>query len=602
MARGKKAKKLASSSTTPKESASEDGTPVTPATPTEDTSSSVLAGISVTGVLMSKPTAKDVKIGGFSLSLHGKELFQDTLIEFTIGRRYGLIGSNGSGKSTFLKVLAAREVPIPENIDIYLLEQEYPPSELTAIEAVLEKVKKEIERLDELQAKLIEEDGPECEALETIFSRLEELEIPDAEARAGMLLHGLGFSKEMMSKKTKDLSGGWRMRVSLAQALFVKPTLLLLDEPTNHLDLEACVWLEDYLSTYEYCMVVVSHSQDFLNGVCTHIMHLTEKKGLTTYTGNYDSFIRTKQENEINQQKQYEKEQADIKHMKEFIASCGTFSNLVRQAKSRQKLIDKMVDNGLTEKVIRSQRWSFKFPDCEKLPPPVLAFTDVSFSYSGKLDEHTLYEHLDLGVDCDSRIALVGPNGAGKSTLLKLMVGELIPLDGTIRRHTHIRMERYWQHSNDILPLDISPLEFMMQTFPEKGSDIEKWRSVIGRFGITGQQQVQPIGILSDGLKSRVIFALMATRNPNILLLDEPTNHLDMECIDSLAEAINEYNGGVVLVSHDFRLIDQVAEEIWICDNKTVTKWKGSIREYKQSLVDKMVSEGYSFKARFGKH
>ena len=282
----------------------------------------------------------------------------------------------------------------------------------------------------------MEEDGPESELLQDIYARIESMDTSTFETRAAKLLHGLGFDKAFMEKKCKDLSGGWRMRVALAKALFIRPTLLLLDEPTNHLDLEACVWLENYLSTYDRCLVVVSHSQDFLNGVCTNIINITPKGKLVNYTGNYDMYVKTKAENEVNQMKKYQKEQDDIKHLKAFIASCGTYSNLVRQAKSKQKIIDKMEADGLTEAVEEPPQFNFKFSACEQLPPPIVSFEKVSFAYSGNMKD-ALYTHLNLGVDSDSRIALVGPNGAGKSTLLKLMMGELSPTEGTIRKHLH---------------------------------------------------------------------------------------------------------------------------------------------------------------------
>ena len=220
-----------------------------------------------TGVLISQPRALDVKIGGFTLAAYGKELIKDTQIEFTIGRRYGLIGSNGSGKSAFLKCLAEREVPIPNHIDIFLLEEEVAAEEKTPTEVVIHEVQEEMKRLEAESEKILEEEGPESELLQDIYNRLEGMDPSTFEVRAAKLLHGLGFGAEFMQKKTKDLSGGWRMRVALAKALFIKPTLLLLDEPTNHLDLEACVWLENYLATYDRCLVVISHSQDFLNGV-----------------------------------------------------------------------------------------------------------------------------------------------------------------------------------------------------------------------------------------------------------------------------------------------------------------------------------------------
>jgi ATP-binding cassette subfamily F protein 2 len=310
------------------------------------------------------------------------------------------------------------------------------------------------------------------------------------------------------------------------------------------------------------------------------------------YGGNYSNFVQTREEFAVNQLKAYEKEQSDIKHLQDFIRSCGTFSNLRKQADSKQKIIDKMVAAGLTEKPMSDPRYKFKFPDCEKLSLPVLAFNKTAFAYSGK-EEDYLYRNLELGIDCDSRIALVGPNGAGKSTLIKLMMKELDPCEGDVVRNSHLRIARYNQHSHEQLDLKKSPIEFFSSLYPEgimtdKGKqimDFEKWRQFIGRFGITGDSQLRPMGQLSGGHKSRIVFGLMSLKNPHMLLLDEPTNHLDMECIDSLAEAINSFQGGMVLVSHDFRLISQVAKEIWVCDRKKVQKWDGTIVDYKKSLA-----------------
>lgn len=551
---------------------------------------------SCTGSLVSRPLAKDVKIGNFSLNAWGNLLIQDTMIEMTIGRRYGLIGANGSGKSEFLKCLANREVPIPEHIDIYYLSEEAAPSPLSGLQCVVQMGEQEVKRLEELAESELDLNGADSELLADIYSKLEDINPNTFEAVAGKLLFGLGFSNQMMRKPTTDLSGGWRMRVALAQALFVKPTLLLLDEPTNHLDLEACVWLENYLADYPYCLICISHSQDFLNGVCSNIIHLTPLQTLQVYTGNYETYIKTKSELEVNQMKRYNKEQEDIQHIKHFIATCGTFSNLVRQAKSKQKILDKMEAAGLTKKVVKEAEFNFRFNECERIPPPALSFLDVAFSYSGELKDE-LYNNLNLGVDMDSRVALVGPNGAGKSTLLKLMLQELSPTEGSIRRHTHLTIGKYHQHSEDILDLKKNVLDFMRDRYPDvkiggKRMEEEDWRKAIGRYGISGKRQKMDIGTLSDGLKTRVIFAMLAVEKPNLLLLDEPTNHLDMECIDSLADAINHFDGGLVLVSHDFRLIDQVAKEVWVCDEKTVKPWKGGIRSYKNSLINGMKKKG----------
>mmetsp|Transcript_6780 Transcript_6780/g.7767 ORF Transcript_6780/g.7767 Transcript_6780/m.7767 type:complete len:603 (+) Transcript_6780:211-2019(+) len=543
----------------------------------------------VTGVLTSRPTQRDIKIDSFSMSISGAELIQDCSIELTIGRRYGLLGQNGCGKTNFLSCLANREVPIPDHMDLYHLHTEAEPSDRTGLEAVIDHIKNELATLEKMEEEILSTVGPEDERLEGIYQRLEEIDPSTFEVRANELLHGLGFSQAMMKRHTKDMSGGWRMRVALARALFASPTLLLLDEPTNHLDLEACVWLENYLMTYNKCLVLISHSQDFLNGVCTHIIWLTQQK-LTYYTGNYDTFCKSVRDNEVVQQKKYEKEQEDIKHLKAFIASCGTYANLVKQAKSKQKILDKMEADGLTPPVKTEHTFNFRFPETEKLPPPVLPFINVSFSYSGKKEDY-LYENLEFGIDCDSRVALVGPNGAGKSTLLKLMVGDLTPSVGTVSRHSHLVVGRFYQHSVDQLDNHKTVIEFMQHTYPNNEKfkrDLEEWRAYVGRFGISGRLQTQQIGCLSEGQKSRIVFAMMCMSRPNLLLLDEPTNHLDIEAIDSLAEAIKHYGGGLVLVSHDFRLIDQVAQEIWVCENKTVTIWKDNIRAYKKKLAKGM--------------
>ncbi|KAI7873054.1 P-loop containing nucleoside triphosphate hydrolase protein [Spinellus fusiger] len=560
------------------------------AVPTEDLMDKLKINVdrTATGNYSSQERSRDIKIESYSLNYHGRVLIDNATIELNFGRRYGLLGANGSGKSTFLASLAERDIEIPDHIDTYLLNQEAEPSDMNAVEAVIIHAQKEVARLEKQVEELLSmDDGADNPLLDDIYERIEAMDPSTFEARACSLLSGLGFNTLQMKKATKDMSGGWRMRVALATALFIKPTLLLLDEPTNHLDLEACVWLEEYLKTYDRILVIVSHSQDFLNGVCTNTMHLTPKRKLVYYGGNYDMFVKTKEENEVNQAKAYEKQQEEIAHIKKFIASAGTYANLVRQAKSKQKIIDKMEAAGLIEKVEKPHAFKFTFTDVDKLPPPVLAFQEVSFAYSGKVAD-CLYRNIELGVDMDSRIALVGPNGAGKSTLLKLMGNELVPTEGRVQRHTSLKLGKYSQHSNDQLDMDLSPIDYMKKNFPHESTQTDHWRQQLGRYGLTGAHQTSPIAHLSDGLKSRLVFAVLAVLHPHIILLDEPTNHLDMESIDSLADAINSFKGGVVLVSHDFRLISQVAKEIWLCENGDIVRFQGSIAEYKETLRKKV--------------
>lgn len=536
---------------------------------------------SASGTLVSHIDSRDIKIEQYSLSLYSKILINESTIELNYGQRYGLIGENGSGKSTFLKSLAYGDITLPRRIDVHILCSECSATEDTAIHTVIESAEKKLLELESRMTELATED-PNSTLINDIAEQISALDADTFEARACHILSGLGFSEKRMKSKLKDLSGGWRMRVALAKALFASPELLILDEPTNHLDLGACVWLEDHLSSFKKILLMVSHSQDFLNNVCTNIIELTPKMTLEYYSGNYDAYISIKSNLEANQTKAYEKQQEEIAHTKKFIASCGTYSNLVRQGKSRQKLLDKMEAEGLVEKVVKRKKFSFHIDSCGQLPPPAVSISSVSFSYPG--DKSLIYDNIDFGINTESRIALVGPNGAGKSTLLKLITGELMPTKGLVSRHLHLKIGKYTQHSADQLDLSKSAVDFLRSKFSDHPQDISYWRQQVGRFGLTSGSQLCPMSKLSDGQRARVVFCLISLERPNLLLLDEPTNPLDITTIDSLADAIKAFDGGLVLVSHDFRLIDQVAELIYVCENGTITLWNGDIKKYKEKL------------------
>mmetsp|Transcript_2578 Transcript_2578/g.2680 ORF Transcript_2578/g.2680 Transcript_2578/m.2680 type:complete len:614 (-) Transcript_2578:291-2132(-) len=548
-------------------------------------------GRSATGALISELRARDIKINAFSLALQGKILVEDTIIELNQGGRYGLLGRNGCGKSTLLKCLAAREIPIPSHFDVYLLDHEAAPSEMTALEYVITSAQEEIARLDLMIENILVDEGPESELLADLYERQEDLDPSTFETRASTILVGLGFKASAtdseggstIHKKCKDMSGGWRMRVALSRALFVAPSILLLDEPTNHLDLEACVWLEDYLATYKKILIVISHSQDFLNGVCTDMMVMQQQK-LRYWSGNYDSYLNTRSEQDTSLIKLYKKQQVEINEIKQFISSCGTYANLVRQAKSRQKILDKMEADGLLEMPHEEPMFRFKFADAGNMSPPLISFSEVAFSYSGKKKDY-LFKDISFGIHPASRIVLVGPNGAGKSTLLKLICCENAPTEGTVSTRSGLSVGRFHQHSAEVLEMDMSPVDYIQSKYQQKypTNRLEEWRAVVGNYGIPKDYHLLPIKLLSDGLKTRLVFCEISLQTPHLLLFDEPTNAADMEMIDSMAEAINSFNGGVVVISHDFRLLQQVAEEIWVID-KGLHVFDGDIRAYKASL------------------
>lgn len=541
---------------------------------------------------------RDINVGGVSVHFHGKPLILETEVVINYGNRYGFLGPNGSGKSTVMKAIAARAIPIPDALDIYFLDKEYEASDsITALQAVCEsseEVNDLEQRAEEINAKIaalasgeeVPQNGESSEdiqlaltqELETVYEKLEEMDVSTAEARASTILHGLGFTRKMQHQTTNSFSGGWRMRVALARALFIKPEFLLLDEPTNHLDMEAVLWLEEYLSGWDKILFFVCHSQDFMNNVCTHIVRLdaTYKK-LRYFTGNYDSYVKTRRDQDMVQQRQYDTEQREIAEIKDFIARFGHGTiKMVRQAQSREKLLQKKLEAGLTPMPEKDPEWEWGFPDPGSLPVPVLAIENLSFAYPGS---DNLYNDVDFGVDLDTRVALVGPNGAGKTTLFKLMTDQLRPTKGQIKRNTHLKISVFSQHSEDKLDLTMTPLAFFKQIMV--GTPIEKIRALLARYGTSGDTQQQTMDQLSGGQRARIVFALIAYESPHLLMLDEPTNPLDMESIDALAACLKKFKGGVIMISHDMRLISQCAQEIYICDHKKITKYKGDIMDFK---------------------
>ncbi|KAJ4882087.1 ABC transporter F family member 4 [Raphanus sativus] len=559
---------------------------------------------SKTCVLEGEDTAdanvKDITIESFSVSARGKELLKNASVKISHGKRYGLVGPNGMGKSTLLKLLAWRKIPVPKNIDLLLVEQEVVGDDKTALLAVVSANEELVKLREEAAALQNDDDDDSGEKLAELYERLQILGSDAAEAQASKILAGLGFTKEMQVRPTKSFSGGWRMRISLARALFVQPTLLLLDEPTNHLDLRAVLWLEEYLCRWKKTLVVVSHDRDFLNTVCTDIIHLHDQN-LHFYRGNFDSFESGYEQRRKEMNKKFEIYDKQVKAAKrsgnraqqEKVKDKAKFTAAKEASKSKGK---GKADGPAPEAPRKWRDYSveFHFPEPTELTPPLLQLIEVSFCYPNRPDFRL--SDVDVGIDMGTRVAIVGPNGAGKSTLLNLLAGDLVPSEGEVRRSQKLRIGRYSQHFVDLLTMGETPVQYLLRLHPDQDSKQEAVRAKLGKFGLPSHNHLTPIMKLSGGQKARVVFTSISMSKPHILLLDEPTNHLDMQSIDALADALEEFSGGVVLVSHDSRLISRVCEDeeksqIWVVEDGTVSFFDGTFEEYKEDLQREIRAE-----------
>lgn len=567
-------------------------------------------------------SATDIKVHNLTIRAKGKVLLEHTTLTVAAGRRYGLVGPNGKGKSTLLRMIARRQVPVPENLDVLLVEQEVVGTDDSALASV---VAADVELMAlrreeaEINAKLAELDlakdangaaaaaGGENEdegdlghRLTEVYERMAEIGGASAEARASKILHGLGFTEAMQQRATNLFSGGWRMRISLARALYIQPTVLLLDEPTNHLDLRAVLWLEEYLTRWKKTLIVVSHDRDFLNSITTDIIHLHDER-LHYYRGNFAQFEEMYEQRRREVNKEFDKYQKQLKAAKKS-GSKANADKVAKDAKAKQSRKDKKGGDRYEDAATIAEgprQWNdynvkFEFPEPTELAPPLLQLIDASFKYPGR-DDFGL-KNLNFGIDMGSRIAIVGPNGAGKTTLMNLLAGDLEPTHGEQRKSHKLRVGRYNQHFVDALAFDVSPVEYLMNKFPQAGLKAEDMRAKLGRFGLSGHHHLQPICKLSGGQKARVVFAAIALSNPHILLLDEPTNHLDMQSIDALADALEEFEGGVVIISHDSRLLSRVCDdaeraEVWIVENGEVEEYDGDFADYKTELIKEISAE-----------
>ncbi|CAI5451952.1 unnamed protein product [Caenorhabditis angaria] len=537
----------------------------------------------------------DIKIENFDIAAQGKLLFDKADLTIVYGRRYGLVGPNGMGKTTLLKHIAARKLAIPSHIDLLYCEQEIQVDSTSAIDTVVKSDKKRLALIDEeakLTAQLEEGDTGVTERLKEVGDELRDIGADAAEPKARRILAGLGFSKEMQEKPCTDFSGGWRMRISLARALFLEPTLLMLDEPTNHLDLNAVIWLDNYLQTWKKTLLIVSHDQGFLDSVCSDILHLDNKK-LYEYRGNYTLFKKMYVQKLQVHIKAFDQQQKQLKAMKKEGKSSKQaeeqmktqIANKAKKGAGKQKTTaSAMGDENdgppaeLLQK-IKEYQVKFVFPETSKLSPPVLGLHSVTFGYGNDI----LFDNIDFGVDMDSRIAIVGPNGVGKSTLLKLLIGKIEPNKGELRKHRSLRIGWFDQHSNEALNGEQTPVEFLCVKF---NIDYQEARKQLGTTGLAAHAHTVKIKDLSGGQKSRVALCDLALGSPDIIILDEPTNNLDIESIDALAQAIEEFDGGVLMVTHDERLVRATNCSLWIVENKTVAEIDGDFDDYKKEVLE----------------
>ncbi|NWZ66228.1 ABCF3 protein, partial [Acrocephalus arundinaceus] len=550
-----------------------------------------------------KNKSYDVRIENFDVSFGERVLLTGADLNLAFGRRYGLVGRNGLGKTTLLKMIASQSLRIPSHISILHVEQEVAGDETPALQSVLECDTNRESLLREerdLTAKISagRGEGTEGARLSEIYAKLEEIEADKAPARASVILAGLGFNAKMQQQSTKEFSGGWRMRLALARALFarlvsrpscygVKPPLpfLLPSEPTNMLDVRAILWLESYLQTWQSTILVVSHDRNFLNAVATDIIHLHSQR-LDMYRGDFENFMKIKEERLKNQQREYEAQQQYREHIQVFIDRFRYNANRASQVQSKLKLLEKLP---VLKPVDKESEVIIRFPDgFEKFSPPILQLDEVDFYYE---PSHYIFHSLSVSADLESRICVVGENGAGKSTMLKILMGELAPVRGIRHAHRNLKIGYFSQHHVDQLDLNISAVELLARKFP--GKTEEEYRHQLGSYGISGELAVRPVASLSGGQKSRVAFAQMTMPCPNFYILDEPTNHLDMETIEALAKALNKFRGGIILVSHDERFIRLVCQELWVCENGTVTRIEGGFDQYRDILKEQFRKEGF---------
>ena len=516
-----------------------------------------------------------LKISEITYSVEGRPLFEAASATIPTGHKVGLVGRNGAGKTTLFRLIKGElaleggEISLPARARIGGVAQEVPSSSTSLLETVLQADTERAALLAEAET------AHDPHRIAEIQARLADIDAWSAEGRASAILRGLGFDADAQLRPCSDFSGGWRMRVALAGVLFAQPDYLLLDEPTNYLDLEGALWLENYLAKYPHTVIIISHDRGLLNRAVTGILHLDQKK-LTYWSGPYDQFARQMAERRAVLQAEAKKVEARRAHLQSFVDRFKAKASKAVQAQSRVKMLEKLTPITAPEE---AKKVVFTFPAPEELSPPIINMDGAAVGYGGP----PILRKLSLRIDQDDRIALLGRNGEGKSTLSKLLAGKLEACEGRIHRSNKLRIGYFAQHQVDELHIDETPLQHVMRQRPGEGQP--KLRARLAGFGLMADQAETVVGRLSGGQKARLSLLLATLDAPHLLILDEPTNHLDIESREALVEALTEYSGAVVLVSHDMHLLSLVADRLWLVKGGAVTPYTEDLDAYRAMLL-----------------
>ncbi len=517
-----------------------------------------------------------LQITGLTYRIAGKLLLENASVTVPAGHKVGIVGRNGAGKTTLYKLILGElesddgKIRIRKGARVGQVAQEAPGGPETLIETVLESHR-------ELAA--LQREAETCKdphRIAEIHERLNDIGAYEAEARAASILSGLGFDDQAQRRPCSEFSGGWRMRVALACTLFTEPDLLLLDEPTNYLDLEGVLWLENFIRVYPYTILIISHDRDLLNSSTNGIVHLEQRK-LTFYGGNFDKFEKTYREQRELQRAAIRKQTAEREHIQKYIDRFRYKASKAKQAQSRIKMLERMEPLAA---LAEEQTVQFNFPNPEELAPPLVTMEKLSVGYE---EGKPILKNLSLRIDMDDRIALLGQNGNGKSTFAKLLSNRLKPMSGTIVRSRKLGIGYFAQHQQDELDPNGTPLSHLGVLM--KGKTETQVRARLGGFGFGVDKASNKISTLSGGEKARLLFALMSFHAPQMIILDEPTNHLDMDSRQSLIHAINDYEGAVILISHDSYLVEACADKIMVVVNSTVKDFDGDLNDYKDLIL-----------------